>query len=502
MRTPHGGSYEWSVVPEKFLSLRGGNASLRPLHFFDIHLLRDVWHEADVREVRPCSRCPQQQLERVDLNHWTYSNYFAVDTYHFWNEALKRRLIVQVEYYTRDMRCSEYFMETDYVVQSQHIHKLSISMDATCCIPPITEKCNATNHLQLDVLSGVLPFCSRRDLETSQLVCRQWRDVIDKWSNTLALHDIARVQEKIHENIMVHYAPSALGGCCECILGPKAYRHSPEQFHDEYLDEEAVRRLKALLRKSFVRHMLHYRTLGNMLELLEECAQERKPLRVDKYHIYPADWEYLTRCLGVAKKLTVQKYHFLNVMEHLSGDKILADEGIRGAKTVELEFTNGVPGDAATQESFVDFVYNSNEDLKLVLAFRYPYDALPFSADALIQHFLDADDLSRMAATVDLEYHSQRPFTRPRICTRAAQEKVDLTAMRLGSGSVRGPLIECIGVGRYAELNPDSLLFDIFHFYNGQCRQWLTCFVSSFAHGSGFIRLARGKIEAQLQSSQ
>lgn len=54
---------------------------------------------------------------------------------------------------------------------------------------------NVANYLRLDTLSGVLPFCSRRDLETSQLACRQWKDVIDKWSNTLALHDVVSVQE-------------------------------------------------------------------------------------------------------------------------------------------------------------------------------------------------------------------------------------------------------------------------------------------------------------------
>ncbi|KAH7701345.1 hypothetical protein AAVH_31522, partial [Aphelenchoides avenae] len=82
--------------------------------------------------------------------------------------------------------------------------------------------------------------------------------------------------------------------------------------------------------------------------------------------------------------------------------------------------TYNVPGDVATGKSFIEFVFISNENLRLALTIRYPLVAQPFSADALIQTFLEADNLSRMAATVDIEHHSLVPFTRPRMCTKAA----------------------------------------------------------------------------------
>lgn len=88
--------------------------------------------------------------------------------------------------------------------------------------------------------------------------------------------------------------------------------------------------------------MLHYRKLGGMMELLVECARERNPLRVEKYVIYPADWALIARYLDVAKKLNVQKYYLCSIMEHLRGDRIFADEGIRGAKVVELDFVSSL----------------------------------------------------------------------------------------------------------------------------------------------------------------
>lgn len=73
--------------------------------------LRHWWPQADAGEVRPCSRCPRLQLESAKIDEYEY---VAVDTYHFWNEVAKRKLVIKLEYFCRDMRAREYFMETNY----------------------------------------------------------------------------------------------------------------------------------------------------------------------------------------------------------------------------------------------------------------------------------------------------------------------------------------------------------------------------------------------------
>lgn len=86
----------------------------RPLSISEVPRLRDVWQEADTEEVRPCKRCPQLQLVGTHVGDERYADAVAVDTFHFRNDASCRRLVVNVEYYSRDMSRSEFVVETDY----------------------------------------------------------------------------------------------------------------------------------------------------------------------------------------------------------------------------------------------------------------------------------------------------------------------------------------------------------------------------------------------------
>ncbi|KAH7716183.1 hypothetical protein AAVH_16444 [Aphelenchoides avenae] len=343
--TPH-------VIPTiiaLFLRSKSGNVHFRPLRVSNVRHLRYVWPQAEAGTIRPCSRCSQLGLTDINttVEDGPYADYATVEKYHFRNERLGKRLVVEVEYYTHDLGRYEYFVETNYVIRSRHIRQITIYVEDERCPEADLSRRNAATGCRLGTLSGVFPCLHRRELEKCQLVCAQWRNVVEKWSTTLSLHDIARVQEKRESFVAVHYAPSAPGHCCDCILVPKV--HDEEAIaHDvfgELLEADAYDRLKSLLRNSFVRYMIHSHKLSSFIPLLEECARDpgKNPLRVHSFDVYPAFYlrQYYLKCVDVAEKLQVKNYHLIRMLDLSDdayyGNRLLEHSGLRQAKAVHFE---------------------------------------------------------------------------------------------------------------------------------------------------------------------
>lgn len=113
----------------------------------------------------------------------------------------------------------------------------------------------------------------------------------------------------------------------------------------------------------------------------------------------------------------------------------------------------------------------------------------------MLQTFLEAVDLSRMAACVDLEYKPEGPTTFPLMCKTATQEKVVVTTA-LAAHAVKGPVLDRLGSVLGVDEGSPNLRFDVFHFHNAHCDEWLTVLCSAIPHESGvaLIRLARGRL--------